>query len=307
MFKRNSALKLQYAEKEKMLFEATQKAQKFIENETLIKKYTTQLQELDIERKNISINKDKLSRYLSNFLFNFLFNSLSNYRFISILIFRLFNEKDVEFKNAKIELKQKDDNYGGKINQIRSDLENLKRLSTNLNEIFKKCQQFNLHTIVEKLNEINRNITNKENDSKSFIPKINAINSEVTSQSRRKRNVSDNLDLRAAILEKKALEQNVYEIQEKSGGGEDQMRDAIRSVQRSEQDREKLKSAEDRLTGNIEAVSKQMIDLQKKLDGPNYKGIETRHRRKGIEYETTNMSVIDLQTYYDALGNYFSI
>jgi hypothetical protein len=38
-----------------------------------------------------------------------------------------------------------------------------------------------------------------------------------------------------------------------------------------------------------------------------YLGIESRHRRKSIEYETTSMSVVDIQTYYDALGMYLCV
>jgi hypothetical protein len=48
---------LQLAEKEKILFEATQKAQILIENEELLKKYTIQTQHLEGERKNLTINK----------------------------------------------------------------------------------------------------------------------------------------------------------------------------------------------------------------------------------------------------------
>ena len=33
----------------------------------------------------------------------------------------------------------------------------------------------------------------------------------------------------------------------------------------------------------------------------NYRGVDGRHRKKSVEYETTTLAVVDLGAYYDAL------
>lgn len=67
------------------------------------------------------------------------------------------------------------------------------------------------------------------------------------------------------------------------------------------QEKAKACSERDKLSGNLEIYQIQFAELTSKLEGPNYRNVEERYRRKNIEFETTTMAVADLTTYYDAL------
>ena len=42
-------------------------------------------------------------------------------------------------------------------------------------------------------------------------------------------------------------------------------------------------------------------DLESKLNQTTYRGVEERHRKKNIEYETTLLAITDLENYHHAL------
>ncbi len=72
-------------------------------------------------------------------------------------------------------------------------------------------------------------------------------------------------------------------------------------MQRCQRSQQTLSNARDVLKGKLEVYSNQVADLKAKLNTPLYRGIEERHRRKNIEYETTNLAIADLDSYYNAL------
>lgn len=57
----------------------------------------------------------------------------------------------------------------------------------------------------------------------------------------------------------------------------------------------------ERFNGRLQGLAEQKRNLKKKLNEPEYKGIDERQRMKMIEHETTNIVVTDLDKYYDAL------
>jgi len=62
-----------------------------------------------------------------------------------------------------------------------------------------------------------------------------------------------------------------------------------------------LSTERDTIKGRIQVYLQQTIDLKAKLNSQLYKGVEERHRKKNIEFETTNMAVTDLESYHNAL------
>jgi len=55
------------------------------------------------------------------------------------------------------------------------------------------------------------------------------------------------------------------------------------------------------LLGKLEIYVNQVKELRNKLNTETYRGIQERHRRKSIEYETTLLAISDLDSYFHAL------
>ena len=116
---------------------------------------------------------------------------------------------------------------------------------------------------------------------------------------RRKKTIQDNIDL--FKLEKK-LDQLQEEIKTLEGeleamGGEDAQEQHAAAVSIIRQYQSKI----ERYNGRMQGLAEQKRGLRRKLNEPEYKGVEERQRMKMIEHETTNLVVTDLDKYYDAL------
>ena len=57
----------------------------------------------------------------------------------------------------------------------------------------------------------------------------------------------------------------------------------------------------ERINGRMQGLVEQKRNLKKKLNEPEYKGVDERQRMKMIEHETTSIVVTDLDKYYDSL------
>jgi len=57
----------------------------------------------------------------------------------------------------------------------------------------------------------------------------------------------------------------------------------------------------ERYNGRVQGLTEQKRHLRRKLNEPEYKGVDERQRKKMIEHETTGIVVADLDKYYDAL------
>jgi hypothetical protein len=80
------------------------------------------------------------------------------------------------------------------------------------------------------------------------------------------------------------------------------MQAAERSLQRSVQERSKLSTQRDLITGRQEVLEQQVDVCNRKLnDDPNYRDVDERTRKKRIEFETTNLAVADIDSYHHAL------
>lgn len=143
--------------------------------------------------------------------------------------------------------------------------------------------------------------------------KLSSIQHDLSSQEEYKRNVHDNIALRSSQQECEVLRQDLDKLQyelslpiagqnETVGMNSNQKyKDMQRELQRLEQEKTRYQSEKDMLRGKLENYSEQLIELDNKLNSTLYRNIEEKYRRKAIEYETTEMVVKDLDSYYTAL------
>ena len=170
-----------------------------------------------------------------------------------------------------------------------------------MEEVERRLNDPNLANVTENLERAHRSVNAKEDEIKTLTPKVNAINAELTSQEHTKRNVTANIELRANELELKGLKQQLTHLERSSGGNAAQIKTAEKELALATREAQTLTSERDTLRGKLEVHNQQVADLRGKLNNATYRGIEEKHRRKNIEFETTNLAVLDLESYHKAL------
>lgn len=214
------------------------------------------------------------------------------------------NERQLQVSQARAHLQQLQGNEEKKVSALRSDLNGFKMNLDSLHEVERDYDCSNLQEAVSRLSIVKVELQVKEDEIKSRRPQLEQIRSEITSQDRTKRNVQNNVALRDLRCECTSLQQQISEqrahLAQQQHSAEDVMR-AERRLEKLQQKRQQLMSDKDQLRGKLEIYNQQIAELKNKLNSQTYKGIEERHRRKTIEFETTNLAVGDLDTYHNAL------
>jgi DNA repair protein RAD50 len=179
--------------------------------------------------------------------------------------------------------------------------------------------------ILRELEEIQHAIAEKEALLKEYQPKMNAIHSKITHQEQVKKVVQDNITYRTTCKELDArkaeyAEKRAQAIDMDASGGDGgrnrgknsagggvgdlgarYLAEKQREVQRTEQEHQRLADTRANLSGRLSTLREQTLEYDVKLNGPQFKAIDERCRRKNIECETTQMACTDLDSYYNAL------
>jgi DNA repair protein RAD50 len=142
---------------------------------------------------------------------------------------------------------------------------------------------------------------------KCFICCIPNLSATIVSQNwgtscfreRRKKIIQDNIDLLKVESNIKKLRKDIDKFQtELDAMNADAVRNKYNTaLNNSRQYTNKI----ERFNGRLQGLAEQKRNLKKKLNEPEYKGVDERQRMKMIEHETTNIVVTDLDKYYDAL------
>jgi len=154
---------------------------------------------------------------------------------------------------------------------------------------------------VGRLESTMADITKNTEKIDEYNPQIAAINSALLNQEHTKRTVRENLELRHFKRELEETKGVLARLRESKGLDEGKINEVARDLQRAEQEKGQISNKMAAERGKLSIHEQQLRDIQAKLNGPNYKDIKQKHRRKSIEYETTEMAVKDLQSYFDAL------
>ena len=216
---------------------------------------------------------------------------------------REMKEKKLVLNDMRNALAQAEDLSHGKLSMIRRDVEEFEKITESLEDIDKRLAQADLPTVDRQMEEKNRAIQAKEEEVKGLVGVITISTTDLASQEHTRKNMQGNLALRRLIVDLDVQRAQLRELVQQHGGEDfaNRLRDAERDMQRCQRSQQTLSNARDVLKGKLEVYSNQVADLKAKLNTPLYRGIEERHRRKNIEYETTNLAIADLDSYYNAL------
>jgi predicted nucleic acid-binding Zn-ribbon protein len=275
--KRFYTLKSLLAEAEKALSDAKVDGARHGELEASIAKLQLRVQEIEERKEVVSRERGQLAREMS--------------------------EQQLVLREAKTALAKEEEVARGKTAMIKADKDAFAKVVESLENVERRFQQADLTDVTRALEEAHESIQAKEDEVRALNATIATSTAELSSQEHTRRNMLANMELRGNVVELNALRDELHAHQQQHGGVDQvtKLRDAERDMQRTQRQQQTLVSSRDTLRGKLEIYTHQAVDLKGKLNHPTYKGIEERHRRKNIEYETTNLAVADLDSYYNAL------
>jgi len=130
-------------------------------------------------------------------------------------------------------------------------------------------------------------------------PEIEQLKKQVDDSERQKQKIQNNIDVLKLQKEVNDMEEEIGKLEDdaKDMGGEDAAR-ILNEANTIHRESQEMKAVAE---GKRQMLAEQRRALKRKLNEPEYKDVEERHRVKMIEYETTNIVVGDLDKYYDAL------
>lgn len=275
--KRYYTVKNMLSESEKTLSEAKIDGARHGELEASVAKLQSKVADIEERKALVSREREQLSRGL--------------------------NEKQLVVGAARSALAQEEDVARGKTGMIKADKDAFQKIAESLEDVDRKFNESNLADVNQALEEAYRSIQVKEDEAKALTANIATSTAELASQEHTRRNMTANMELRTNVVELATLRAQLLALTQEQGGADHatKERDAERDMQRAQRQYQTLVSNRDTLRGKLEIYTHQAVDLRGKLNHPTYKGIEERHRRKNIEFETTNLAISDLESYYNAL------
>lgn len=273
--KRSYQLKTIAAEAVQALANAKLEGKKAEEIEATIARLQAKHEELDIRKKSLNNDRDRLTREMS--------------------------EVTVQLTAKRSDVHQLEERLAIKVSGLQGDKDQFHKFSQQIDELERRYADADLDKVNDTLREATASIEQKEAEIKALSPRIASINTELGSQEHTKRNISANLDLRVNILELAGVRDQLAAKQAQVGGHAGQLAEAQAQLAAAQREKDTLSSERDTLRGKLEIHRQRALDIDATLNRAPYKGVEEKHRRKNIEYETTNMAVSDLDNYYNAL------
>jgi chromosome segregation ATPase len=270
-------VKSMLSDAEKALSDAKVDGARHGELEAAIAKLQARVQEIEAREETVSRERDQLARELV--------------------------AQQAVLQEAKAALAKEEEVARSKVAGVKADKDAFGKVVDSLEDVEKRLQQADLADVTRSLEEAQEAIQSREQEVRGLSATITTVTAELASQEHTRRNMLANVELRANVAELHALREDLHARQAQDGGADQvtKLRDAERDLQRIQRQQQTLVSSRDTLRGKLEIYTHQSVDLRAKLNHPTYKGIEERHRRKNIEYETTNLAISDLESYYNAL------
>jgi len=215
----------------------------------------------------------------------------------------------LEVSAAKVDLDNTEQQCKADLDAIRSARDGLRVTNEALQDLTAKLLSLDAHAIVGELEKGQHLIQGKIEEKRQIEQRMQIITTEISSQENTKRAVRENLELREMSKEKKQIVQRCDDLKLKHGLGDEdgdgaaaqKLQAVQRDIQRQEQQKGKYHEETYKCKGRLEVLEQQQSDIDAKLRTPVYKNIEDRHRKKCIQYETTELAAKDLDTYYQAL------
>jgi DNA repair protein RAD50 len=226
-------------------------------------------------------------------------------------------------QQAKLNLDTEEESSKALLEDLRSARDEVKRHQAELDDADTKLRQTDFIALAEEADATALMINKHEETVSTLAPRQQALSAEISQQERTRKCVRDNLDLRASEKKREQTLKRLAETRRKLGLDDEGAADGImnvdddgdapaetakdsemrieRSLQSAEQRRGHLIQKQFRAKGRLEALAEQSSTIADKLNSANLAGIDKRHRKLSIQFETTEMAVKDLEAYYSAL------
>lgn len=220
-----------------------------------------------------------------------------------VLVRQLQEQKSI-LQSKKTEFDQQEATSQSKGMALKQDRDAFNRQVEHCEEVERKLQEIQLPQVETQLQRLQQQLQQQKKCLQDeWQPRIQDLQQALTSQEQTKRNVVQNIELRQLQNELQGLQREYQEMQSKYGDGQGQQ-----SLQRFKQQQEQLQrdkqnwaSQYHQINGKLAVYSQNIQELQRKLSSGLYRDVEEKHRMKNIEFETTNIAVVDLTNYYNAL------
>jgi DNA repair protein RAD50 len=223
-----------------------------------------------------------------------------------------------QLQNQKSELKTLENKKQQTLMTIQNDMRQIEssidQISALDRQFSVEYEQYSLEALTAQRQHITASISHNEDLIRTqYQPKIQLLLNAMSSQERFKRNVNDNIQLRSTKQDLEAMRHSLQELEHELssdttapgsgsyGDSTSRYRDTQREIQRIEQEKGKYQSEKDVLRGKLQTYQEQLIQVDEKLASQTYRNIEEKHRHKVIQFETTELVVKDLDSYYQAL------
>jgi len=276
--KRLYSLKAIVSDCEKALNEAKMSGARHSELENLLSTFQSRLDELDRRVSILNVQKGQVERE--------------------------FHEKQKILMKGKSDLQEQEELAKGKVAVIKADRDAFNKIIESLDDLERRLQSSNINDVTSKLESTMNAIDSKEQQIKELHVLINTLTTELASQEHTRWNIQANIDVRTNSKELKLLQEQLLILQqqdEDNHNGANRIRQIEANIARTQRQVQTLLSSRDNLLGKLEIYVNQVKELRSKLNTETYRGIQERHRRKSIEYETTLLAISDLDSYFHAL------
>jgi DNA repair protein RAD50 len=263
-------------DKEKALNDANKKNERYADEKKAIDALQKQLNEAQQSKQLFSSQRDETAREISS------------------------KQSDLTEKKNRLDDAQSSGRI--KLDEIRTLRDQLQETTTLLGDTQAKLSSCNPAAAERRLTEIQKLINDNQERSGQVSSKMQEISKALMNQEVTKRTVRDNMELRQRRRDLATDQDRMGKLREARGLGDGQkVNELARDLQRAEQEKNQASNGIATERGKLSIYEQQLRDIRTKLNGPNYKDVKQKHRRKAIEAETTEMAVRDLESYYNAL------
>ena len=179
-------------------------------------------------------------------------------------------------------------------------MQRLQDLSRQIDSFGSGLNADNLERINAKVAKITEKIAAEKKALEELTPELEAVSKAVDDQARHKKLLHDNIELLETLEEIQTLEEEIKELNEKKSKVEG-YDTAEELLQKAAETVSKNEGMIARLDGRRAEIIEQVRGLNRKLQSPDYKDIDSRYRKEKIKYETTQLAIKDIDHYANAL------
>uniref|UniRef100_A0A7S4K6V4 Rad50/SbcC-type AAA domain-containing protein n=1 Tax=Odontella aurita TaxID=265563 RepID=A0A7S4K6V4_9STRA len=208
--------------------------------------------------------------------------------------------KESDRQRMRSSAKSEEDRLNESLNRFKADVHKLDDLSDKIDRYIESNKHRQFEEVTRELSEAADRQDEREKELEAMKPELAGLNKKVNDQERHKKTIQGNIELLGLMkgIETKRKELDMLEEEIDAVQGSDT---TARDYEAAGLRIQKHENAKAQCEGRRAGKKDQIRSLKRKLQTPEYKDVDERHRRKMIEFETTLIAVKDLEKYHTAL------